>query len=173
MKRRAATYPERVASDTDTLRFVTPRGRLLVLAAVCAVITAMGAVIIALNIDNTPSLLLGVAVVGIFGLGGGFSLIGQFRNATVLRADADGIRVARMGAAPWADVDRIATAAKGELGIRMRRTEALLAGAHNSHTRESLRAQRERSGGYDLTFTAHDLGCPPADAARSLRALQP
>lgn len=161
-----------MASDSDTLRFVTPRGRLFVLASLCAVIAAMGVAIIALNVENTPSLLLGVAVVGVFGLGGGFSLIGQFRGATVLRADAEGIRVARMGQAPWADIDRIATTAKGELGIRMRRTDALLTGAHNSHTRESLRARRELSGGYDLTFTAHELGCPPADAARSLRQLQ-
>lgn len=131
----------------------------------------MGVVIVLLNLENDISLLLGVAVVGIFGIGGGFSLIGQFRAATVLRADATGIRVTRVGDAPWSDVDRITTTPRGELGIRMRRTDALLAGPRSSETAESLRARRASSGGYDLTFTERELGEAPANAARDLRVL--
>ena len=152
---------------------MTPRGRLLVLAALCLAVTALGVVIVLLNLDNTVSLLIGVAAIGIFGIGGGVSIVNQLRTSTILRADADGIQITKMGTVPWADVDRLGATARGELGIRLRRPDALLNAPRPTVTRESLRENRARSGGYDLVFAERDLGTPATDAARSLRALQP
>ncbi|MEV7691734.1 hypothetical protein AB0N73_00180 [Microbacterium sp. NPDC089189] len=160
-----------MSASAPSVRFVTPRGRLAVLAAVCAIISAMGVAVVVLDPENTLTVLLGVAVVGVFGLGGGASIVGQLRQSVILRADDEGIRIARIGSAPWADVDRIGTTPRGELGIRMRRTDALLANPRTRTTRESLRETRATSGGYDLTFTERELGTAPAEAARALRSL--
>ena len=162
-----------MSEDTSSIRFVTPRGRLVALAVVCVAAAALGVAVVLLNGDNILALVAGAAAIGIFGIGGGISIIGQLRNSTILRADADGIRVARVGSAPWADVDRIGTTARGELGVRFRRTDALLAGARAGTDTESLRVTRGTSGGYDLIFTERDLGIAPAEAARKLRARQP
>lgn len=156
-----------------SVRFVTPRGRLVVLAALCLAVTAFGVVIVLLNLDNTPSLLIGVAAIGIFGIGGGVSIVNQLRTSTVLRADADGIHITALGTVPWSDVDRLGATAKGELGIRLRRPDALLNAPRSTMTRETLRENRARSGGYDVVFAERDLGTAATDAARSLRALQP
>ena len=161
------------ADPQPSIRFVTPRGRLLVLAALCLAVAALGVVIVLLNLDNTVSLLIGVAAIGIFGIGGGVSIVNQLRTSTILRADADGIQITKMGTVPWADVDRLGATARGELGIRLRRPDALLNAARPTVTWESLRETRARSGGYDLVFAERDLGTPATDAARSLRALQP
>ena len=157
----------------DTIRFVAPRGRLIALGVVCLAAAALGVVVVLLNGDNILALVAGAAAVGIFGIGGSISIIGQLRNSTTLRADADGIRVARVGSAPWADVDRIGTTPRGELGLRFRRTDALLATAASGTDAQSLRVTRGTSGGYDLVFTERDLGIAPAEAARKLRARQP
>jgi hypothetical protein len=162
-----------VSDDTSTVRFVTPRGRLVVLGAVCLLATALGAVIMLLNQDNLIALVIGAAAVGIFGLGGAISLLGQLRHSTVLRADGNGIRIARLGTVPWADVDRIGTTPRGELGLRLRRPDAVLANPRSGTDAATLRATRATSGGYDLTFGARELGVPAADAARALRTRQP
>ncbi|WP_159501930.1 hypothetical protein [Microbacterium sp. 18062] len=157
----------------STVRFVTPRGRLIVLGVLCLLAALLGVVIVLLNGENTVGLLLGVAAIGVFGVGGGTSVINQLRHATVLRADADGIRIAKVGTVPWADVDRIGTTPRGELGLRFRRTDALLANPRSGLDAATLRATRGVSGGYDLTFTARELGTPASDAARALRRRQP
>jgi hypothetical protein len=155
-------------SPRDSLRFSPPRGRFIVLLIVCLVIGALGVVIIVLNLENLLNLLIGAAAAGLFGVGGSISVIGQLRTPT-LQADPHGLRVGRTGLAPWADVDRIGTTARGQLGIRLRRTDALLAGGGRGTTAESMRATRATSGGYDLVFTDRELGAPAADAASALR----
>jgi hypothetical protein len=162
-----------VSDETPSIRFVTPRGRLVVLGAVCLLATAMGVVIVLLNPENLLALIAGAAAIGIFGLGGGISLIGQLRNSTVIRADDDGIRIARLGTVPWADVDRIGSTPRGELGLRLRRTDALLSNPRSGTDAATLRATRGVSGGYDLTFGARELGVSGAEAAHALRARQP
>jgi hypothetical protein len=162
-----------VSDDTSSIRFVTPRGRLIVLGAVCLAAAGLGVAVVLLNGDNILALIAGAAAIGIFGIGGGISIIGQLLHSTILRADADGIRVARVGSAPWADVDRIGTTPRGELGLRFTRTDALLRAAPARTDAESLRVTRRTSGGYDLVFTERELGMAPADAARKLRARQP
>lgn len=158
---------------TDTVRFTGSRGRVIALGVVCLAIAALGAAIVALSGDNVVNLLLGAAVVGLFGVGGGISVIGQLRDATVIRADAEGMRIARHGRVSWADVDRIETTPRGELGIRLRRPDSLWEKSRRGVTRETLRATRSASGGFDLTFTARELGTPAADAARTLRQRRP
>lgn len=162
-----------MSADTSPIRFVTPRGRLVVLAIVCVGAAVLGVFVVLLNGDNVLALIAGTAAIGIFGVGGGVSIINQLRHSTILRADADGIRVAKIGTAPWADVDRIGTTPQGELGLRFRRTDALLGGGRTATDPDTLRATRRTSGGYDLTFTARELGTAPAEAARMLRARQP
>jgi hypothetical protein len=143
------------------------------LGVICLAAAGLGVAVVLLNGDNILALVAGAAAIGIFGIGGSISIIGQLRHSTILRADADGIRVARIGSAPWADVDRIGTTARGELGVRFRRTNALLSQAPARTNAESLRATRGTSGGYDLVFTERELGVTPAEAARKLRARQP
>lgn len=154
-------------SVPDSVRFRAPRVRIVVLLVACLIIGAMGVVIVLLNLDNLVSLLVGAAAIGLFGLGGGFSLIGQLRSWT-LRGDAAGLHVGRVGTAPWADVDRIGTTARGELGVRLRRSDALLAHAPRSTTRQTLRETRAASG-YDLVFAERELGTTPSEAATALR----
>ena len=162
-----------MSDDQGPLRFVTPRGRLIVIAVVCLVIAALGVVIVLLNPDEVIPLLLGVAVIGVFGVGGGISVARQFFTATVLRADDTGIRIAKIGDVPWADIERIGTTSQGALGLRFRRLDALLANPRAGVDPVELRATRSVSGGYDLTFTARELGTPAADAAQALRARRP
>ncbi|MBZ4486598.1 hypothetical protein LQ938_06540 [Microbacterium sp. cx-55] len=162
-----------MSEDSSRIRFVTPRGRLFALGAVCLAAAVLGVFVVLLNGDNVLALIAGTAAIGIFGVGGGVSIINQLRHSTILRADADGIRVAKIGRAPWADIDRIGTTPQGELGVRFRRTDALLAGDPSGTDAESLRATRRTSGGYDLTFAERELGTTPAEAARKLRARQP
>lgn len=151
--------------EAAELRLRAGRGRLVALAAACVVVTGMGAAIVALNTDNLPILLLGVGVIGLFGVGGGISLVTQFRSATV-RADGSGIRVARIGLIPWSEVETIGTTRAGELGIRVRRPDRI------RPDREESRRLRAASGGFDLAFSARDLGTTAADASQALRALQ-
>lgn len=157
----------------DTVRFVTPRGRLIVLASLCLAATALGIVVVLLNGENVLALIAGTAAIGIFGIGGGISIAGQLRHSTVLRADAEGIRVAKLGSAPWADVERIGTTPQGDLGLRLRRTDALLASARPGLDADILRTTRRTSGGYDVVFTERELGTEPAEAARILRDRRP
>ncbi|MCX6502314.1 MAG: hypothetical protein NT132_07925 [Microbacterium sp.] len=159
-------------SPPDSIRFTPPRGRFIVLLVVCLLIGAMGVVIILLNVDNLMNLIIGAAAAGLFGVGGGISVIGQLRTPTLV-ADTRGLRVGRVGLAPWADVDRIGTTAQGRLGIRLRRTDALLAGGGRGTTADSLRQTRATQGGYDLVFTDRELGTPAKDAAAALRRFLP
>lgn len=148
------------------LRLRPGRGRLVALTVACVLVTGMGVAIVALNQDNVPILLLGLGVIGLFGLGGGISLVGQFRSAT-LRADRSGIRVAKTGLIPWEDIESIGTTRAGDLGIR-------LAHAGRVHRDPAeARAARAAHGGFDLAFSRRDLGTTAADAARLLRAMRP
>ncbi len=147
------------------LRLRAGRGRLVALAIACLLVTALGVAIVALNQDNIPILLLGVGVVGLFGLGGGISLVGQLRSAT-LRADRSGIRVSKIGLIPWSDVESIGTTRAGDLGIRVRHPDRL------RHNGDDARASRAAKGGFDLAFSARDLGTSAADAAQLLRAMR-
>lgn len=151
--------------EAAELRLRAGRGRLVTLAAACVVVTGMGAAIVALNTDNLPILLLGVGVIGLFGVGGGISLVTQFRSATV-RADGSGIRVASIGLIPWSEVETIGTTRAGELGIRVRRPDRI------RRERAESRSVRAANGGFDLAFSARDLGMTAADASQALRALQ-
>ncbi|KAA9135875.1 S-adenosylmethionine:tRNA ribosyltransferase-isomerase [Microbacterium caowuchunii] len=162
-----------MSDDSTPLRFVTPRGRLIALAVVCLLVTVLGVLIVVLNPDQIIPLLLGVAVIGIFGLGGGISIVRQLIGSTVLRADADGVRLAGLGVVPWTDIDRIGTTPQGELGLRFRRPDALVTNPRSSIDPADMRATRSVSGGYDLTFSERELGTPPGDAARALRARRP
>ncbi len=152
-----------------TVRLQPRRGRVVALLLACLAIGVLGVVIVILNIDadSLVNLVVGAAAIGLFGIGGTFSLLGQLRTST-LRADSSGLRVGRIGTAPWADVDRIGTTTRGELGIRFRRTDTLLTRAPRTTTRESLRETRTTSG-YDLVFNARELGVSVSDAAAALR----
>ncbi len=151
--------------EAAELRLHAGRGRLIALAAACLVVTAMGAAIVALNQDNVPILLLGVGVIGLFGVGGGISLVAQFRSATV-RADRSGIRVAKTGLIPWSDVESIGTTRAGELGIRVRHPDRI------HRDRAESRSARAANGGFDLAFSARDLGTTAENASQALRAIQ-
>lgn len=153
------------SQEAAEVRLRGGRGRLIALAAACVVVTAMGAAIVALNQDNIPILLLGVGVIGLFGVGGGISLVSQFRSTTV-RADRSGIRVAKTGLIPWSDVESIGTTRAGELGIRIRHPDRV------HRDRAQSRSARAANGGFDLSFSAHDLGTTAANAAQALRAIQ-
>jgi hypothetical protein len=161
-------------SDTPDgrLRFSPPRTRFVVLLIVCLVIGALGVIIILLNLDNLLNLLIGAAAAGLFGIGGGISVITQLRTPTLI-ADSRGLQVGRVGRAPWTDVDRIGTTARGQLGIRLRRSDALLAGGGRGTTAQALRETRGTSGGYDLVFTERELSTPARDAASALRRFLP
>ncbi|MFT4212850.1 MAG: hypothetical protein QM626_13380 [Microbacterium sp.] len=150
------------------VRFRPPRGRVVALLVACLLIAVLGVVIVALNLDNLVSLLIGAAAVGLFGIGGTFSLVGQLRTPT-LRADAEGLRIGRVGTAPWPDVERFGTTTRDELGVRFRRTDALLAKAPRATTRETTLRQTRAASGYDMLFTRRELGAGPADAAAALR----
>ncbi len=150
------------------LRYAPARGRFIALLVVCLLIGAMGVVIIVLNLDNVVNLVIGAAAAGLFGVGGTISVIGQLRTPTLV-ADGDGLRVGRAGRVPWQDVDRIGTTAKGALGIRLRRADALLASGGKDVTAEQLRETRAVNGGYDLVYTERELHASTKDAAASLR----
>jgi len=150
---------------------VTPRGKLVGLAVVCAVFTAMGAIVLAVHPTATLNLIVGVGAMAFFGIGGGASIVSQWRRSTVLVADDDGIRVRGAGTIAWADVDRIGSNAS-LLGIRLRGTAGFLAGAPKEHTAESLRATRTATG-WDLTWPAALLGRPPREAATALQGRRP
>jgi len=150
----------------EPLRYSPPKGRLVVLLAVCLLAAALGAIVVILNLDDTVNLVIGVAAVGLFGIGGGVSIIGQLVTPTLVAA-GEGLRVGRAGTVAWSDVDRIGTTAQGKLGIRLTRADGLLVG-RRALTEEELRRTRAAEG-YDLVFTERELGASPKDAAAALR----
>ncbi|MEU1973305.1 hypothetical protein ABZ477_16755 [Microbacterium sp. NPDC019599] len=160
-----------MSTPAPPLRIVTPRGRLIGLAVFCAVITAMGVVVWLVAPTETLNIIVGAAAVGLFGVGGGFSLVGQFRRSTLVQADDDGIRLEGRARVPWRDVDRIG-ATPTALGIRLRSYDALTQAAPGMHSAESLRATRSASG-WDLLYEERLLDRPPREAAAALRARQP
>jgi len=163
-----------VADSPDVLKIVSPRRSLVFLLVVCVLFTAMGVVILALAPTKTLNLIVGVAAIGFFGVGGGYSLVRQWRRSTVLVADDEGIRVTGAGRIPWADVDRIGVTSEG-LGVRLRRYDAFLAStpARGEHSATSLRAARTRNSGYDLLFAERLLGRTAGEAARDLQRRRP
>lgn len=163
-----------MADSPDVLTFVSPRRNLIFLLVICVLFTAMGVVVLVLAPTKTLNLIVGVAAIGFFGAGGGYSLVRQWRRSTVLVADDDGIRITDAGRIPWADVDRIGVTSDG-LGIRLRRYDTFLSTcpAGTEHTATSLRAARTRNSGYDLVFAARLLGRPAGEAARDLQRRRP
>lgn len=169
-----AVYRCGVADSADVLKIISPRRSLVFLAVICALFTAMGIVVLALAPTKTLNLIVGIAAIGFFGVGGGVSLIGQWRRSTLLTADDDGIRITGAGTIPWADVDRIGTNSTG-LGIRLRRYDTFLATApaKTEHTAATLRATRTAGAGYDLVFASRQLKQPAGEAARDLQRRRP
>lgn len=157
--------------STPPVAIVSPRGRLIALAVVCALFAAMGVVILLLAPTETLNLIVGVAAAAFFGIGGGISIVTQWRRSRIIVADDDGVHLAGVGTAPWQDVDRFGSDST-HLGLRLRRTGALLEGAPDEHTAESLRATRSRTG-WDLTWPATALDRSPAEAAAALQARRP
>jgi hypothetical protein len=160
-----------VSTTAPPVRIVTPRGRLITLAVLCAIITVLGVIVYVVNPTEPLNIILGAAAVGVFGVGGGFSLIGQFRRSTLLRADEEGVRIEGRVWLPWKDIDRIG-ATPSALGIRLRRYDSLIEAAPATYSAESLRATRA-DGGWDLVWDERLLDRPPREAAAALRARQP
>jgi hypothetical protein len=163
-----------VPDSADSVKIVSSRRNLVFLVVICVLFTVMGVVVLALAPTKTLNLIIGVAAIGFFGVGGGVSLIGQWRRSTLLVADDAGIRITGAGTIPWADVDRIGTGSTG-LGIRLRRYDAFLstAPAKTEHTAASLRASRTQNAGYDLVFAERLLDRSPGEAARDLQRRRP
>jgi len=163
-----------VSDSADVFKIVSPRRNLVFLLVICVLFTAMGVVILTLAPTKTLNLIVGIAAIGFFGVGGGVSLVGQWRRATVLVADDEGIRITGAGRMPWADVDRIGVTSTG-LGIRLRRYDAFLSSspARTEHTAATLRAARTQNSGYDLVFAERLLGRPAGEAARDLQRRRP
>jgi hypothetical protein len=141
------------------------------LAIICAVIAALGVIVYIVNPTEPLNIILAAAAVGVFGIGGGVSLIGQFRRSTVLTADDDGVTIEGRARVPWSAIDRIGTAGS-DLGIRLRDPQALVDAAPGLHSIESLREHRSATN-WDLTFSERMLGRPPREVAAALRARQP
>lgn len=160
-----------MSEPRPTVTIVSPRGKLVVLAVICAVISAVGVVVIVVDPTEVVNIVVGVGVIGFFGIGGGFSIVSLWRRSAILRADDDGIRIAGTGLVPWGDIDRIG-ATKTHLGIRLRRYDAVI-GVAREKTPESLKATRAASGGWDLTWAANLLDRSPAEAAAALSGRHP
>ncbi|MEN2741174.1 hypothetical protein ABCS02_25605 [Microbacterium sp. X-17] len=151
---------------------VSPRGRLVILAVFCAVVAAMGVVVIAVGPDQVLNIVVGVGAIGFFGIGGGFSIARMWVRSTILRATDAGIRIAAVGVVPWSDIDRIGSTSL-LLGIRLRRYDAVASVPRTEHTAEAMRATRASSGGWDLTWPKSQLDRTPAQAASALNARRP
>ncbi|WP_345802383.1 hypothetical protein AAIB33_04605 [Microbacterium sp. AZCO] len=160
-----------MSTSAPPVTIVSPRGRLIALAVVCFVIAAMGVVVYLVNPTEPLNIIAGAAAFGVFGVGGGFSLVGQFRRSTLLRADDEGLRIDNRVTVPWKDVDRI-SATPTALGIRFRSYDALTQAPHSTYTADAMRATRKETGS-DLLWHEKVLGRPPREAAAALRARQP
>jgi hypothetical protein len=160
-----------VSTSLPPVRIVTPRGRLVVLAVICLVIAVLGVIVYLVNPQEPLNIILGAAAVGVFGIGGGFSLVGQFRRSTLLAADQDGIRIEGRVSVPWSAVERIGTT-QTAVGIRLRDPKTVVDAAPGLYLLEDLKARRAATG-WDLTFEEPLLGRPPREAAAALRARQP
>lgn len=163
-----------MAEPSSPVVIVSPRRALIALIVVCVLFTAMGAVILALAPTKPLNLIVGTLAVGFFGVGGGISIVSQWRRSVVLKADDDGIRLGGGGTIPWADVDRVGATSTG-LGVRLRRYDTLLRTAPRSagHTAQSLRESRTRNAGWDLTWAAKLLDRPAGEAARDIQRRRP
>ncbi|TDN93131.1 hypothetical protein [Microbacterium sp. BK668] len=159
-----------MTSPVPPVRIVTPRGRLIALAVVCVVIAVLGVIVYLVNPQEPLNIILAGAAVGVFGIGGGVSLVGQFRRSTVLEADDEGIRIERKVSVPWSAIDRIGTT-QTAVGIRFRDPKAVTDAAPGVYTLDGLKANRAATG-WDLTFAERLLGRPPREVAAALRARQ-
>ncbi len=157
-----------MSEPRPTVTVISPRGRLVFLAIVCAVVAAAGVVTFAVDPTEVVNVVVGIGVFGFFGIGGGIAIVSLWRRSTLFRADDDGIRIAEIGLVPWSDIDRIGSTST-HLGIRLRRYDAVVSGG-GGHTPESLRAHRAASGGWDLTWPANLLDRTPGRAAADLDA---
>lgn len=163
-----------MAPTAAPLKIVTPRRTIILLIVACTLFAAMGVVVLVLAPDKLLNQMVGIGAIGFFGVGGGLSIVLQWRRSVALRADDDGIRLGDGGRIPWADVDRIGSTST-QLGIRLRRYDGFLASLPRKTrtTAESLRASRAHSGGWDLTWETHMLDRAPGVAARDLQRRRP
>ena len=157
--------------STPPVTIITPRGKLIALAVVCALFAVMGVIVLAVNPTATLNLIVGVGAIAFFGLGGGISVVSQWRRSTVVVADDTGLRIRGAGTVAWADVDRIGADAT-TLGIRLRNAAAFAERAPATYTAESLRSSRAATG-WDITWPSAVLDRPARDAAAALQARRP
>ncbi|KQR90500.1 hypothetical protein ASF93_09025 [Microbacterium sp. Leaf347] len=165
-------YAGLVSDVRPPLVIIGPRGRLVILAIACAIAAAMGIVIVLLNQQNLTALVVGVAAVGVFGVGGGYSLIGQWRRSRLLRVDDAGIRLGDGASLAWRDIDRVGVAGPA-LGIRLRSADAYLSQRPRGVTVESLQATRRTWNGFDIVLPERDLGMTATAASAAVRARKP
>nr|WP_279588548.1 STM3941 family protein [Microbacterium endophyticum] len=158
--------------SAKSLRIITPRGKLVIIAVVCSLFAATGIVTVALSPETMLNLIVGVAAVGFFGVGGGISLISLWRRSLILEADAEGIRFSHRTLIEWKGVERVGTTST-QLGIRLRNPDALIAQDPRGFSREELRETRRSSGGWDLVFAENLLDRTPSDAAAAINAQRP
>lgn len=144
----------------------------MIIAAVCSLFAAMGVVTVALSPETMLNLIIGVAAVGFFGIGGGISLISLWRRSLLLEADADGIRFSHRTLIEWSGVERVGSTSS-QLGIRLRNPDSLIAQDPRGFSRDELRENRRSSGGWDLVFADNLLDRSPADAAAAINAQRP
>jgi hypothetical protein len=155
------------------LVLITPRRKLIILAAFSLLFAVMGIVVVVLAPTKTLNLIVGIAAFGFFGVGGGYALTRQWRRALILRADDSGIRIGRGPLVPWKDVDRVGSNSS-VFGIRLRRYDSVLsAGFAGIPSAEEMRANRKQPGGWDLVWPARVLDRSPGDAARDVLSRRP
>jgi hypothetical protein len=160
-------------ANPDSVTIISPRRKLVGLAVFCLLVTILGAVVFALGPTQTLNLIVGVAAVGFFGVGGGYALVSQWRKSVVLRADDDGIHLGGGRDIPWTDVDRIGSNAS-TFGIRLRRYDSLASFPRSSDvTVETMRASRREPGGWDISWPARLLDRSPSEAARDVQRRRP
>ncbi|HKT57925.1 MAG TPA: hypothetical protein VJR25_14265 [Microbacterium sp.] len=159
--------------SAPALVVITPRGKLVFLAVVTALFAVMGIVVVVLAPTKTLNLIVGVAAIGFFGVGGGYAITKQWRRSLVLRADDTGIRVGHGPLVPWSDIDRVGSNS-AVFGIRLRRYDSLHSAGHAGvPSAAEMRANRKQPGGWDLVWPARVLDRFPGDAARDVLRRRP
>lgn len=157
-------------SETS-VRIVAPRGRIIGLAVVCSLLAALGVVVLVLSAGETLNVVLGVAAISLFGIGGGVSCTQQWRRSASVAADRRGLRVEGGPRIVWGDVAKVGSI-PGRLGVRLRKPEAY-ALASRGDSVESLARSRAEHGGFDLVVPERLLGRPPRDVAAALNRIRP
>ena len=163
-------YAGLVSDVRPPLVIIGPRGRLVILAIACAIAASSSA---ASRVSTVSESVMAVLLVlYVFGVGGGYSLIGQWRRSRLLRVDDAGIRLGDGASLAWRDIDRGGVAGPA-LGIRLRSADAYLSQRPRGVTVESLQATRRTWNGFDIVFPERDLGMTATAASAAVRARKP